>query len=241
MKLKVKLFSIFREAFNAKEIEIQVDDGNEITIAKLKEILSNMSYKFRELMNSIEPIFMVNGIVATDSTRVSERDDIALLPPASGGSKHVYAKLFKDDSEIDFNTRIESVLKRLGGEGVGAIAIFIGVVKDVVEGHKVEELVYDAYEPYATKALEKIALEESMVEDVKAIEIMHRVGLAKPGEKTLYILVASKNRKDALNTLSRVLERVKHEVPIYKLEKRDDGYFYVIGDGKRIKKSSEVS
>ncbi|MEM0027319.1 MAG: molybdenum cofactor biosynthesis protein MoaE [Ignisphaera sp.] len=240
MKIRIKLFSLFRDIFNSNEIEIQVEKSS-ITIEELRDILIRINPRMREILNYIDPIIMVNGIVADMNTKISERDEIALLPPVSGGSKHVSVKLFVDDRDVDIESKIRDILANLSGEGIGAIAIFVGVVKDVVDGYRVRELVYDAYEPYATKALERIAMEESVNENIKAIEIMHRVGVAKPGEKTLCIIVASRNRKEALETLTKVLERVKHEVPIFKLEKREDGEYYVIGDGKRVKSSSEVS
>lgn len=240
MRIKIKLFSLFKEIFNSDEIEVQFEK-NSVTVEELKEALAKISPKARNVLSSVEPIIMVNGIVADANTNIGERDEVALLPPMSGGSKHVSVKLFVDDRDVDIESRVRDILTKVGGEGVGAIAIFVGVVKDVVDGHKVRELVYEAYEPYATKTLERIAVEESVNENIKAIEIMHRVGVAKPGKKTLCIIVASKNRKEALDTLSRVLERVKHEVPIFKLEKREDGEYYVIGDGKRVKSPSEVS
>ena len=240
MRIKIKLFSLFKEIFNSDEIEVQVEK-NSVTIEELREVLAKINPKVRNVLDSVEPIIMVNGIVADVNTKISEGDEVALLPPMSGGSKHVSARLFVDDRDVDIESRVRDILARLGGEGVGAIAIFVGVVKDVVDGHRVRELVYEAYEPYATKTLERIAVEESVNENIKAIEIMHRVGTARPGEKTLCIIVASRSRKEALETLSRVLERVKHEVPIFKLEKREDGEYYVIGDGKRVKSSSGVS
>ncbi|MEL9939672.1 MAG: molybdenum cofactor biosynthesis protein MoaE [Ignisphaera sp.] len=240
MRIKIKLFSLFKEIFNSDEIEVQFEK-NSVTVEELKEALAKISPKARNVLSSVEPIIMVNGIVADANTNIGEVDEVALLPPMSGGSKHVSVKLFVDDRDVDIESRVRDILTKVGGEGVGAIAIFVGVVKDVVDGYKVRELVYEAYEPYATKTLERIAVEESVNENIKAIEIMHRVGAAKPGEKTLCIIVASRNRKEALDTLSRVLERVKHEVPIFKLEKREDGEYYVIGDGKRVKSPSEVS
>jgi molybdopterin synthase catalytic subunit len=150
--------------------------------------------------------------------------------------KYKYVAFFKSDEEVNVEYRVSDLVKRLEGRGVGAIAIFIGVVKDVVEGHSVHELFYEAYEDYALKILDKIASEEVARDGVEAIEIMHRLGSAKKGEKTLYIAVAAKGRREALETLSRVLERVKAEPPIFKLEKRDDGEYYIIGESRRVKK-----
>ncbi|MEM4691399.1 MAG: molybdenum cofactor biosynthesis protein MoaE, partial [Desulfurococcaceae archaeon] len=59
-------------------------------------------------------------------------------------------------------------------------------------------------------------------------------GNLKPGEPTVYMAVASISRKEALETASRVRERIKKEVPIFKLEKRVDGEYWVIGDGIRV-------
>lgn len=239
MRIRIKLFSLFREIFNSSEIEIQVDKDS-VTIEELKDVLARINPRMREISNDFEPIIMVNGAVADVHAKISEGDEVALIPPVSGGSKHIVAKFFTNDSDVSADSMIRDALAKLGGEGIGAIAIFVGVVKDVVDGYRVKELVYDSYEPYATRALERIAMEESLKEGVKAVEIMHRVGVAKPGEKTLFILVASKNRKEAIETLTRVLERVKHEVPIFKLERREDGDYYIIGDDKRIRSSNEV-
>jgi molybdopterin synthase catalytic subunit len=150
--------------------------------------------------------------------------------------KHKHVAFFRSDAEVDVERRARELIHGLGGRGVGAIAIFIGVVKDVVEGHRVHELSYEAYEEYALKVLDRIASEELEKSGVEAVEIMHRLGSAKQGEKTLYIAVAARGRKEALEALSRILERVKAEPPIFKLEKRDDGEYYVIGEGRRVKR-----
>ncbi len=150
--------------------------------------------------------------------------------------KHKYVAFFRNDSEIDVENRVRDLVQKLGGRGIGAVMVFIGIVKDVVEGHKVHELFYEAHEEYALKVLDRIASEELDKDGVEAIEIMHRLGPAKQGEKTLYIAVAARGRKEALETLSKVLERVKTEPPVFKLERRDDGEYYIIGEGRRIRR-----
>jgi molybdopterin synthase catalytic subunit len=150
--------------------------------------------------------------------------------------KHKLVGFFRDDSEVDIESRVKEIIQKVKGRGVGAILVFVGVVKDVVDGYKVYELHYEAYEDYAIKVLDKIASDELSKDGVEAVEILHRVGPAREGEKTLYIAVAAQSRKQAIESLSRILERVKHEPPIYKLEKREDGECYVVGDGERVKR-----
>ncbi|MCD6300783.1 MAG: molybdenum cofactor biosynthesis protein MoaE [Staphylothermus sp.] len=123
----------------------------------------------------------------------------------------------------------------------GAVATFIGFVKGVVDGKKVYKLIYSAYEPYASKSLEKIAYEEAEKHGLKGVIIIHRIGELFPGDPTIYILVAAKSRHEAFTGVRNILERVKHESYIYKLEIREDGEYWVLGDGKRIQRFKEQS
>lgn len=135
---------------------------------------------------------------------------------------------------IDIGRVIDEIAKNTSEKGSGAIVVFTGVVKGVVDEHKVYSLVYNAYEPYASQKLWKIAEEELRDHGVLSVRIYHRIGELKPGEPTIYIFVSAKNRDKAFSVARKILERVKHEVPIFKLEKRDDGNYWVIGDGKRL-------
>lgn len=135
--------------------------------------------------------------------------------------------------EVDVG-RIVEEFKSLGREGYGAIVIFVGVVKGVVDGVDVEVLKYEAYEELAEKVLARIAEEEMRKHGLGAVAIYHRVGDLRPGDTTVYIVVAAKGRREGFAAAAEILDKVKHEAPIYKLEVREDGEFWVIGDGERV-------
>jgi len=137
--------------------------------------------------------------------------------------------------------KLSSSLKKYGYEGGGALVIFIGYVKGVVEGKKVFSLEYEAYEPLASEKLKEIALSEASTDGVLDIAIYHLVGELKPGDPAVYIAVYAVSRGEAFATARRVLERIKKEVPIFKLEKREDGEFWVIGDRRRIRRELSQS
>ena len=118
----------------------------------------------------------------------------------------------------------------------GAVSVFVGFVKGLIDNRNVYKLIYDAYEPYASKSLENIAREEAEKHGLKGVIIIHRVGELVSGEPTIYIVVAAKSRHEAFTGVRDILERVKHESYIYKLEIRDDGEYWVLGDGERIKR-----
>ncbi len=142
------------------------------------------------------------------------------------------------EGEVDLNRVVEE-LSGKAGEGMGAIVVFIGFVKGSVDGKRVERLDYEVYEPYTSQHLQRIA-EEEMDEGVMDIRIYHRHGNLRPGEKTLYIVVAARGRRIAFEKARRVLERVKHEPPIFKLEHREDGDYWVFGDGMRLSREETL-
>jgi len=137
--------------------------------------------------------------------------------------------------DIDLNKLVEDIAKS-AEEGIGAIALFIGVVKGVVDGDKVFSLLYEEYEPYATRKLESIASDLSSRKGVRDVLIYHWTGERKVGEITVVIAVSAIGRKEAIETLAEAIERVKKEVPIFKLEKRESGDYWIIGDGTRVKR-----
>jgi len=142
---------------------------------------------------------------------------------------------------IDLNSTTKELSISATKKGGGALVLFMGFVKGVVNNAEVTNLVYEAYEPYASKKLNEIAKDYSKMEGVLDVIILHRIGNLKPGEPTIYIFVTAVNRKLAFKVASEALERVKHEVPIFKLEKRSNGEYWVMGDGKRVKREKSTS
>ena len=147
-----------------------------------------------------------------------------------------YGELIRKPLEIDKIVR--ELTLTATNKGGGALVMFLGFVKGVVDGTEVKELVYEAHEVYASKKLKEIAESYKHTKGVIDVIIYHRIGNLKPGEPTVYIFVTATNRRIAFNVASEVLERVKREVPIFKLERRSNGEYWIIGNGKRVKRES---
>lgn len=129
---------------------------------------------------------------------------------------------------------LQHVIKEGSGEGAGGTVIFLGHVKGRVDENKVEKLVYEAYEPAASRKLDEIAKAQANNPSVTTTIILHNTGELKPGDPTILIIVTAKNRSEAFKVAREVLERVKKEPPIFKLEVREDGEYWIIGDGNRV-------
>ena len=136
------------------------------------------------------------------------------------------------EEEIDIGRVVEEIVAK--NIDSNAIVIYVGYVKREIKGHVVNWLNCEPHERYALKLLNKI-VEEEMDEGISCIRIYHRVGRLRPGEPISYIFVSAEDRVKAFEKARRVLERVKRESMIFKVESRDDGEFLVLGDGRRLK------
>jgi len=229
MRLRVRLFSVVRDVVGSSELTIELPEG-----AKVKDLVNalvEMYPKLKELEEEIPLLVLVNGSPASDETPVGQGDEIALIPPASGGEVRIVRNGLSLDNLVD------EITSRTSEKGAGALVIFVGFVKGVVEGARVRELRYEAYEPFASRKLEEIERAIKSKEGVIDAMLFHRVGGLRPGEPALYVIVSAVNRGVAFDAAREAVELVKREVPVFKLEVRDDGEYWVVGE-RRVKRSS---
>jgi molybdopterin synthase catalytic subunit len=116
------------------------------------------------------------------------------------------------------------LLRSAGDPGAGATVLFLGTVRDNSEAGSVEKIEYEAYEQMAEKGLAQAAEEvRRRWPDTKHVEIVHRVGGLSVGDISVAVVVASAHRAEAFEACRHAIERVKHDVPIWKREKLAGG------------------
>ncbi|MGC8679073.1 MAG: molybdenum cofactor biosynthesis protein MoaE [Fervidicoccaceae archaeon] len=123
--------------------------------------------------------------------------------------------------------------------GSGGLSIFLGTVKGRAEGHRVERLIYESYEPYASQALDSIAKSFSSDKEVLSLIIVQSIGELRPGDPTILVASSATSRKKAFDSAKEALERAKFEPPVFKLEVREDGEYWISGDGKRYRRENK--
>mgnify|MGYP000064703727 CR=1 FL=1 len=138
--------------------------------------------------------------------------------------------------ELSLEKIVNELVKKTSSKGAGALTIFMGYVKGLVNGVKVKKLVYEAYEPYASRKLQEIACSIANKYSAHYVGIFHRIGSLEPGEVSVYIIIATTSRHESFEAVKEAIERVKRDVPIFKLEKRENGDFWIVGNGIRIPK-----
>src|SRR5262245_16585877 len=130
------------------------------------------------------------------------------------------------EGPIDARTVIDAV----SGHDAGAVAGFLGTVRETAQGRRVLFLEYEAYAPMAETQMRAIALALGREIGACRIAILHRVGRLELGETSVAIAVASAHRRIALQACAEAIERVKKTVPIWKKEHFEGGAVWIEGD-----------
>ncbi|MFL5183208.1 MAG: molybdenum cofactor biosynthesis protein MoaE, partial [Microvirga sp.] len=159
---------------------------------------------------------MVNKTYVTDDHLLRDGDELALIPPVSGGAR----PRFSIQTEPLDPRLTESLVAH---PGAGAIATFIGTVRDHGRGRQVTHLEYEAYAPAAELTMAQIANEIHERWGIDHVAMTHRVGSLAVGEASVVISVASAHRDAAFEACRYAIERIKEIVPIWKKEHYADG------------------
>ncbi|WP_018924294.1 molybdenum cofactor biosynthesis protein MoaE [Salsuginibacillus kocurii] len=141
---------------------------------------------------------------------------------------------------------VEEVTRKVTRRECGAIATFIGTVRELTEGKRTLKLEYEAYKPMAVKMFAEIEREVKEKWPDAALAITHRIGVLEISDAAVVIAVSTPHRKAAYEANEYVMERIKQIVPIWKKEYWDDGTAW-IGDQleqvpyrKAVKKEGEA-
>lgn len=127
----------------------------------------------------------------------------------------------------DFDIGAEIAAMRRGNPKVGAVASFIGVVRDRNEGEHVAEMTLEHYPGMTEKALEKIVAEARSRWDIYDALVVHRVGILKPGDQIVLVVVTGAHRGEAFEACEFLMDYLKTRAPFWKKERTPDGARWV--------------
>lgn len=199
MKVAVRLFAGLRELAGARALEIDLPAG--AVAADVWPALDLGS----------EPaglLVAINKSYATPDTVLSEGDEVALIPPVSGGAFRL--------SELPL--ALDDAVREVASDDAGAIATFTGTTRARSRGREVVRLEYEAYEGMAEAEMERIAAALSERHSLIGVAIHHRVGVVGIGETSVVIAVSSAHRADALAACAEAIDTLKGSVPLWKKE-----------------------
>jgi len=213
LKVKLKLYAMYKDALG-EAAELELPEGSKVADLKRK-VLELLPEGYPE------PVVLKDGRFAEDEEPLTE-GEYELVPPAAGGGGRVVLTEEEDWS-------LDGLVEELGDPESGATVIFVGTVKS--KGSKVLELIYEAH-PSVKEFMEKIVEEELKKWGALDARVVQFLGPRKVGQKTLIIAVSGKDRESAFKAAREILERLKHEPPIWKREVRTDGEYWITGEGE---------
>jgi molybdopterin synthase catalytic subunit len=202
MRVKVRLFAGLRERAGWGEREVE-------GVTRVEDVWPALSL-------GPEPaglLYAVNKEYVQREQELAEGDEVALIPPVSGGSFRLSAEPLSLDAVVD----------EVRSDRAGAIATFVGTTRVESRGRTVEHLDYEAYEGMAEQMMAAIAAALKERYDVCEIAIHHRTGRVEIGDASVVIAVSAPHRQDALAACKDAIDTLKQQVPLWKKEVYEGG------------------
>ena len=199
MNVHVRLFAGLRERAGTGALELTVADG--ATVGDLWPLLALGD----------EPgglLYARNRVYVERSETVHAGDEVAFIPPVSGGDFRLSAEALS----------VEDVVAEVRDDGAGAIATFVGTTRAYSRGRDVRHLEYEAYEGMAEQVMANLATELTQRHDLCKVAIHHRVGRVDIGGTSVVIAVSAPHRAAALEACADAIEELKVSVPLWKKE-----------------------
>lgn len=200
MLVRVRLFAALRERAGSDEIELELPDG-----ALVADALEHMN----SLTGDLKAVMAVNREYARADTALHPGDELALIPPVSGGgpvSGTIHMRLTAEPLKLD------PLLERVRDPRAGAVVVFEGVTREVAR------LEYEAYREMATAKISEIVASAVDEHGLCAAAVEHRVGTVPLSEPSVVVAVSAPHRAEAFAGAREIIDRLKAEVPIWKQE-----------------------
>src|SRR5215468_2494895 len=234
MRVRVLFFGVLKDVTGQSEDSVDLREG-----ASVRDLLAHYGSmpRFKGVLNSIA--VAVNQQYAGADTVLKPSDEVALLPPVSGGLPDSGAASERDSVAVNrqrytmiVRTTIDTqqTLANLKHAEDGAAVVFEGVVRNQTRGRRTLYLDYEAYDQMALQQMELLGAQSLKQFNVRDVAIVHRLGRLEIGETSVLIAVASAHRSAAFEACRWLIDTLKRTVPIWKKEYFEDGAVWADGE-----------
>ena len=214
----VLFFAGARERVGTGRVEVDVSDDATLGAA-VDQAIASEGGKGALPANVM---LALNGAYADRSFALNDGDEIAIIPPVSGGQDDV-TDVWVTTDVID----ADEVVSRVGSDRDGAVVVFHGVTRDHNEGRSVLYLDYEAYSPMAENVMSQIVGEMRDKWTIGDVAVCHRTGRVDIGQTSMVLAVSAAHRRPAFESALYFIDRLKEVVPIWKKEYFEGGEVWI--------------
>ena len=203
MQVRVRLFAVLRERAGADQLELELPEG---------ALVSDALTQLQSLTNGVPVVMAVNQEYAEVGDALRAGDEVALIPPVSGGSVAVlHARVSTDP------LRFDPLVELVKDVRAGAIVTFSGVTREVTA------LDYEAYAPMAERKMVEIVSAALERHGLCAAAAEHRIGTVPLSEPSVLVAASAPHREEAFAGAREIIDRIKAQAPIWKKEEGEWG------------------
>jgi len=217
MRITVLYFAVFRERLGRDHEHLELPAG--ATVADAIAALAAQHTPIAQLRGKFRCAVNQDFTRDDDAHALHEGDELALIPPVAGGSRHVVL--------TDQPLSLDRCLAAVRGPGMGGIVTFTGMVRLHSHGATIDHLEYEAYAPMAVKEMARLVDEIQAEVAGVALAVEHRVGRLEIGDVAVVIAAAAPHRAEAFTACRAMIDRLKDRVPISKKEVGTEGEEWV--------------
>ena len=224
MQVRILFFGMLKDLMGKSADSLDLSDG-----ASLRDVLAHYESTVPRLKESLPSLALaVNQQYARPETKLKPGDEVALLPPVSGGAPQPAGR--RHASIIRYPIDTQRTLANLKRGEDGAALVFEGIVRNQTRGRKTLYLDYEAYEEMALAQMESLAERALQQFQIRDLAIVHRLGRLEIRETSVLIAVASAHRAAAFDACRWLIDTLKRTVPIWKKEYFEDGAVWADGE-----------
>ncbi len=228
MHVHVLFFGMLKDLAGKSDDTLELREG--ATVGDVLAYCESQIPRLKDAMASLA--IAVNQHYAGAETALRSGDEVALLPPVSGGSGEAKRDAVPELRASIIREAIDTsrVLANLKRSEDGAAVVFEGVVRNQTRGRKTRYLDYEAYEEMARRQMEGLAEQALKQFQIRNVVLVHRLGRLEIGETSVLIVVASAHRGAAFDACRWLIDTLKRTVPIWKKEYFEDGAVWADGE-----------
>lgn len=210
MLVRVRLFAMLRERAGRDVLELELPDG-----ARVRDALERVG----DIAGGLTLVMAVNREYADADAPLAPGDELALIPPVSGGANRSASE--PHVAVLETPLSLDALVARVRDPRAGAVVTFQGVTRDV------PRLEYEAYAEMAEKVFRELCEEIERELPGVRIAVEHRVGALEVGDIAVAIAAGAPHRQEAFRACEAMIDRLKERAPIWKKETGPDGTEWV--------------